>query len=161
MCHRGSNGTRDGTFTVMPRPGRGHMGRRSRLGAAVCETGSVMAYLILIIAICVVLAVGGGLFFLRPGRRRGGAPPAPPAEAQRPGQGVGGEAGAAAGTIAPEAPLAPPVPPAPEIERPPPSAGRMVRLRARLARSQSAFGSVLLGLLSRDTIDEAAWEEIE
>src|SRR6266702_77296 len=97
-------------------------------------------------------AVGGGLFFLRPGRRRGGAPPAPPAEAQRPGQGVGGEAGAAAGTIAPEAPLAPPVPPAPEIERPPPSAGRMVRLRARLARSQSAFGSVLLGLLSRDTI---------
>ena len=120
-----------------------------------------MAYLILIIAICVVLAVGGGLFFLRPGRRRGGTPPAPPAEAQRPGQGVGGEAGAAAGTIAPEAPLAPPVPPAPEIERPPPSAGRMVRLRARLARSQSAFGSVLLGLLSRDTIDEAAWEEIE
>jgi fused signal recognition particle receptor len=126
-----------------------------------------MAYVILIVAICVVLAVGGGLFFLRPGRRRRAvpqAPPvpaAPPAEAQRPGQGVAGEAGAAAGTIAPEAPLAPPVPPAPEIERPPPSAGRMVRLRARLARSQSAFGSVLLGLLSRDTLDDAAWEQIE
>jgi fused signal recognition particle receptor len=126
-----------------------------------------MAYVILIIAICVVLAVGGGLFFLRPGRRRGAVPQAPPvpatppAEAQRPGQGVAGEAGAAAGTIAPEAPLAPPVPPAPEIERPPPSAGRMVRLRARLARSQSAFGSVLLGLLSRDALDDAAWEQIE
>jgi fused signal recognition particle receptor len=37
----------------------------------------------------------------------------------------------------------------------------MVRLRGRLARSQSAFGSVLLGLLSRDTLDDAGWEEIE
>ena len=52
-------------------------------------------------------------------------------------------------------------PAAPEIEVPPPSAGRMVRLRGRLARSQSAFGSVLLGLLSRDTLDDEAWEEIE
>jgi fused signal recognition particle receptor len=123
-----------------------------------------MAYLILIIAICVVLVVvGGGLFFLRPGRRRGAvrhAPPAPPAEGQRAGPGATGEAGSATGTIAPE-PLAPPIPPVPEIERPPPSAGRMVRLRARLAKSQGAFGSVLLGLLSRDALDEAAWEQIE
>jgi fused signal recognition particle receptor len=122
-----------------------------------------MAYLILIIAICVVLVIGGGLFFLRPGRRRGAvrqAPPAPPAEGQRAGPGVTGETGAATGTIAPE-PLAPPIPPVPEIERPPPSAGRMIRLRARLAKSQGAFGSVLLGLLSRDALDEAAWEEIE
>jgi fused signal recognition particle receptor len=37
----------------------------------------------------------------------------------------------------------------------------MVRLRGRLARSQSAFGSVLLGLLSRDGLDDQAWEEIE
>ena len=123
-----------------------------------------MTYLILIIAICVVALVAGGLLFLRPGRRRGPlppAPPVPPAEAQRPAQGVAAEAGAAAGTIAPQEPLAPPFPPAPEIERPPPSAGRMIRLRARLARSQSAFGSVLLGLLSRDALDEAAWQEIE
>jgi fused signal recognition particle receptor len=34
-------------------------------------------------------------------------------------------------------------------------------LRSRLARSQSAFGGVLLGLLSRDRLDEATWEEIE
>jgi len=37
----------------------------------------------------------------------------------------------------------------------------MVRLRARLARSQSGFGSVLLGLLARDTLDDAVWEQIE
>jgi fused signal recognition particle receptor len=37
----------------------------------------------------------------------------------------------------------------------------MVRLRGRLARSQSALGSVLLNLLSTSALDEAAWEEIE
>ncbi len=121
-----------------------------------------MAYLILVIAIFVVLVVAGGLFFLRPRRRRGAppeAPPAPPAEGQRAGPGVTGEAGVT-GTIAPP-PLVAEAPRAPEVERPPPSAGRMVRLRARLARSQGAFGSVLLGLLSRDALDEDAWEQIE
>jgi fused signal recognition particle receptor len=47
------------------------------------------------------------------------------------------------------------------VEQPPPSAGRMARLRGRLARSQSAFGSVLLSLLSTGNLDEQAWEEIE
>ncbi len=37
----------------------------------------------------------------------------------------------------------------------------MVRLRGRLARSQSAFGTVLLGLLARDRLDDQTWEEIE
>jgi fused signal recognition particle receptor len=37
----------------------------------------------------------------------------------------------------------------------------MTRLRGRLARSQSGFGSVLLGLLSRDGLDDQGWEEIE
>jgi fused signal recognition particle receptor len=37
----------------------------------------------------------------------------------------------------------------------------MVRLRGRLARSQSGFGAVLLGLLSRDGLDDQTWEEIE
>ena len=50
---------------------------------------------------------------------------------------------------------------APRVEKPPPSAGRLVRLRGRLARSQSALGGVLLGLLSRDRLDEETWEEIE
>jgi fused signal recognition particle receptor len=49
----------------------------------------------------------------------------------------------------------------PTLEKPPPSAGRMVRLRARLARSQSGFGNALLGLLSRDHLDDDAWDEIE
>ncbi|HEY3009840.1 MAG TPA: signal recognition particle-docking protein FtsY [Micromonosporaceae bacterium] len=64
------------------------------------------------------------------------------------------------------APRAPPVPPeappeAPALETPEPTAGRLVRLRARLARSQNVFGKGLLGLLSRDRLDEEAWEEIE
>jgi fused signal recognition particle receptor len=46
-------------------------------------------------------------------------------------------------------------------EVPPPSAGRMVRLRGRLARSQSGFGSVLLTLLSRTALDDQTWEEVE
>jgi fused signal recognition particle receptor len=46
-------------------------------------------------------------------------------------------------------------------EAPTPLAGRMVRLRSRLARSQSGFGAVLLGLLSRDGLDDQTWEEIE
>jgi fused signal recognition particle receptor len=52
-------------------------------------------------------------------------------------------------------------PEAPGLERPEPSAGRLVRLRSRLGRSQSTLGRGLLGLLSRDHLDEATWEEIE
>jgi fused signal recognition particle receptor len=46
-------------------------------------------------------------------------------------------------------------------ERPEPSAGRLVRLRTRLARSQSTLGRGLLTLLSRERLDEETWEEIE
>lgn len=52
---------------------------------------------------------------------------------------------------------APPV----AIEIPEPSAGRLVRLRARLARSQNTLGKGLLTLLSREHLDEETWEEIE
>jgi fused signal recognition particle receptor len=51
--------------------------------------------------------------------------------------------------------------PAPEIEKPAPTAGRLVRLRARLSRSQNALGKGLLALLSRDRLDEDTWDEIE
>ncbi|MFI1099475.1 signal recognition particle-docking protein FtsY [Streptomyces melanogenes] len=69
----------------------------------------------------------------------------------------------------PEAPASPVVveealpeaPAAPEIEVPEPTAGRLVRLRARLARSQNSLGKGLLTLLSRDNLDEDTWEEIE
>ncbi|MGV9348023.1 signal recognition particle-docking protein FtsY [Streptomyces spiralis] len=51
--------------------------------------------------------------------------------------------------------------PVPEIEVPEPTAGRLVRLRARLSRSQNALGKGLLTLLSREHLDEDTWEEIE
>lgn len=47
------------------------------------------------------------------------------------------------------------------LETPAPTAGRLVRLRARLARSQSTLGRGLFALLSRDVLDEDTWEEVE
>ncbi|GGK28161.1 hypothetical protein GCM10010124_20970 [Pilimelia terevasa] len=47
------------------------------------------------------------------------------------------------------------------VEAPAPTAGRLVRLRGRLARSQGLLGRGLLSLLARDHLDEDAWEEIE
>ncbi|MFD6683392.1 signal recognition particle-docking protein FtsY [Micromonospora parva] len=49
----------------------------------------------------------------------------------------------------------------PQVEVPDPTAGRLVRLRSRLSRSQNVFGKGLLGLLARDHLDEDVWEEIE
>ncbi|MFE1172738.1 signal recognition particle-docking protein FtsY [Streptomyces sp. NPDC058773] len=61
-----------------------------------------------------------------------------------------------------EAPAAEPeAPVAPAIEVPEPTAGRLVRLRARLSRSQNTLGKGLLTLLSREHLDEETWEEIE
>jgi fused signal recognition particle receptor len=47
------------------------------------------------------------------------------------------------------------------LDVPAPATGRMERLRARLSRSNTAFGKGLLGLLSRSELDEATWDEIE
>jgi fused signal recognition particle receptor len=55
----------------------------------------------------------------------------------------------------------PEAPPAPAVERPESTASRLVRLRQRLARSQSGLGRGLLALLSRDRLDEDTWESIE
>ena len=129
-----------------------------------------MLELIIIIVAVVVVVGGGGTTLLVRSRR--GAPPAPD-------RGVGqgttktapgpsatgtaerGEAGTAtAPSLEPDV-AAPPARPAPPTEKPPPSAGRLVRLRGRLARSQSALGGALLGLLSSDRLDEQTWEEIE
>lgn len=70
------------------------------------------------------------------------------------------EAEAPAPVAEPETPVAE-APAAPEIEVPEPTAGRLVRLRARLARSQNSLGKGLLTLLSREHLDEDTWEEIE
>jgi fused signal recognition particle receptor len=124
----------------------------------VWETVSLMEYVILIIVIAVLaLGTGGWLLFVRPRRGHISAPsspavtpPAPPAAPSAPADEQAAEAGkpqATAGVL--------------EVERPPPSAGRLVRLRARLARSQSSVGSALLNLLSRDRLDDETWDEIE
>jgi fused signal recognition particle receptor len=52
-------------------------------------------------------------------------------------------------------------PPAPELDTIAPSAGRLERLRGRLAKSQNAFGRSMLGLLGGGDLDEASWEEVE
>jgi fused signal recognition particle receptor len=135
-----------------------------------------MAYIILIVVLAVIIVAAGGTMLLRPrlgrgvGRGRAGGDLGPgtgTGTITRPGTGTAADT--AAGTqIAPPAPAAPPVPLPPEeptappaIEKPPPSAGRMARLRARLARSQTGFGSALLNLLSRDRLDDDTWDEIE
>ncbi len=48
-----------------------------------------------------------------------------------------------------------------QLEQPEPAAGRLTRLRRRLARSQSTLGRGLLTLMSRDTVDAATWDEVE
>ncbi|MGA4839350.1 signal recognition particle-docking protein FtsY [Streptomyces sp. G45] len=67
----------------------------------------------------------------------------------------------ASAPVVTEEPEAPEAPAAPEIETPEPTAGRLVRLRTRLSRSQNALGKGLLTLLSREHLDEDTWEEIE
>jgi fused signal recognition particle receptor len=139
--------------------------------------------LAVVIAVVVIAAIGG---LVVGSRRRKPLPPppatpditAPPAEPH-----VGDEAetphdeprrtieevdlpGGSAPTAVEEPPAVaePPVveePPAPAIEVPEPTAGRLVRLRARLSRSQNALGKGLLTLLSREHLDDETWEEIE
>jgi signal recognition particle-docking protein FtsY len=86
------------------------------------------------------------------------------------GDGQGPEPGGASavGTLEreeapPERPTEVVVAPAPSrvLEKPLPSAGRLTRLRSRLARSHSAIGTVLLNLISTGKLDEHAWEQIE
>jgi fused signal recognition particle receptor len=119
-----------------------------------------MEYLIIVIVLVVLALIAGGAMLVR-GRRRPretAAPPQPPAAPSAPAAGHD-----AATTAAPSAPgaLVTEAPAAEVAEAPQPFAGRMTRLRGRLARSQSGFGAVLLGLLSRDGLDEQGWEEIE
>ncbi|MGC5617442.1 signal recognition particle-docking protein FtsY [Georgenia sp. Z1491] len=54
----------------------------------------------------------------------------------------------------------PAAPPTPTLEQPETVTSRLQRLRARLARSGS-FGQALLSILSRDSLTEEDWEELE
>ena len=51
--------------------------------------------------------------------------------------------------------------PAQRLDTVDPVQGRLARLRARLVRSNNALGKGLLALLSRDSIDEDVWDEVE
>jgi fused signal recognition particle receptor len=121
----------------------------------------VVASLILL-AVLIVGAVG----LVVPRLRRRELPP--------PGQSSAGTTTLERPPVVPDTETLPPLigqPPAPatvEVEEPPalvetpePTAGRLVRLRARLSRSQNLFGRGLLSVLSRDHLDDDAWEEIE
>lgn len=103
---------------------------------------------IVVAAIVVLAAVVGGAAYAVPAlRRRNAAPALDTASAPE-------ETAEAAPEPVVEAPQ-------PVIDVPEPTAGRLVRLRARLARSQSTLGRGLLTLLSRDRLDDDAWEEVE
>jgi fused signal recognition particle receptor len=56
-----------------------------------------------------------------------------------------------------------PVPQSSDEQRQEPEvpSGRMVRLRSRLADSQSSLGRGLLAVISRDRLDDAAWQDLE
>ena len=128
------------------------------------------AVLVVILALVALLVLVG---FVVTGtrRRRRAAPPAPPAPGVDYTPGVGDDAAEPVDTPTrgvetidlPDVPVGTATlpPPAPELEVPESAEGRMVRLRARLARSGSLLGLGLLSLLSRDTVDEETWEDIE
>ncbi len=138
---------------------------------------TVWIYIVIAAAI-VVGAVSYGVSLLRGRdsktleREAPPAPVAPPASAPPQGDRAQGSADdrsvvatspTSASTQAepePELPEAAPEP-VPSLERPESARGRLQRLRARLARSNSALGKGLLALLSRGGLDEEAWEEVE
>jgi fused signal recognition particle receptor len=112
-----------------------------------------VVYVYIAIAV-VVLAIIVAAALVVPRRRAGRMPPAPsPAPTL--------ETPAAAPALGTEAPPEAAAPPTPTLEVPEPTAGRLLRLRSRLARSQSSLGRGLLSVLSRDKLDDEAWEEVE
>lgn len=117
---------------------------------------SSVAYLVLGVAIVVVLLLVVGVIAvgsLRRGRsHRAVAPPVPE-------QAV---AAMEPPAVAVEEPPLEVEEPAFEVrEVPEPATGRLQRLRSRLARSNTAVGRGLLALLSRESIDERTWDEVE
>jgi fused signal recognition particle receptor len=134
------------------------------------ELVPLLSSVVTVLIVVAALVVLGGVIGLVTVRRRRAVPPAPrPAEVE---PSVGEDAAIPRDTPTrtvedaelpvSETEIEEPVEPSTTVvEKPEPAAGRLVRLRARLARSQSSLGKGLLTLLSRDKVDEATWEEIE
>ncbi|WP_418277324.1 signal recognition particle-docking protein FtsY [Isoptericola jiangsuensis] len=115
-------------------------------------------WLWIVLGVLLVAGLGSALVVPRLRRRSDAAPgPASTDEVVSPDGGAASDA-SATGTvvIAPEAAVE-----APALETPEPAAGRMVRLRDRLARSGSPLGARLLAMLSRDELTADDWDEIE
>ncbi|MGL5853059.1 MAG: signal recognition particle-docking protein FtsY [Phycicoccus sp.] len=135
--------------------------------SAVDSVGEYLA-----IALVVLAVVGGGGLALVRGRAGRQAPTSAqpsassdrdeddgaidtlerPASAER-----GVETAESVETVEPDADARP----APAPERPDAPVGRLRRLRARLARSNSALGQGLLSLLSGGRLDDSVWEDVE
>jgi fused signal recognition particle receptor len=142
-----------------------------------------MEFVLIAIAILVVALLGGISLLVSRGRRTTRLdsdaatgttltrprPPQPTTDTEPP-LGPSPTSGATAADLY----TGPPAPPAPPVELPPaepepglvfetplPSAGRLVRLRSRLARSQSSLGRGLLTVLAREKLTEDDWEEVE
>ncbi len=120
---------------------------------------SLIAYVV--VALIVLLLVVAGVFLLRRGKS---ARPDRPRVDVQPTQTAGEDSPTSTTIGDPDVavvePDAPPVVVEPEVERPEAVGGRMARLRARLAGS-NALGRGLLALLSRGSLDEATWDEVE
>ena len=140
-----------------------------------------MEYIILTVVIAVVL-LGSAAGLVVNGKRRRQLPPSPPSDTSLGQSTRPAPVGTATPTEPPTAAAATAAAPAPEtalvtepepepepseaaltpaLDVPEPTAGRLVRLRSRLSRSQNSMGKGLLALLSRDRLDEETWEEIE
>ncbi|MFC1435921.1 signal recognition particle-docking protein FtsY [Streptacidiphilus sp. N1-3] len=123
-----------------------------------------MEYIIIAVVIAVAL-IGAAAGLVVTGRRRKELPPPPAAPPQvgaptaEPSGQPSAEPSAEPGPVVEAEPG--PVAGTPPLDVPEPTAGRLVRLRSRLSRSQNSMGKGLLALLSRDHLDEDTWEEIE
>ncbi|MFI0940016.1 signal recognition particle-docking protein FtsY [Streptomyces sp. NPDC021020] len=139
-----------------------------------------MEIVILVVVIALVVILGAGALVVGSRRRKQqlppGEPPSTPTAPSPPAEPQIGEESAPpqeesrrtieevplpGATVAPETVEEIELEPAPPLEQPEPTAGRLVRLRSRLSRSQNTLGKGLLTLLSRERLDEDTWEEVE
>ncbi len=113
---------------------------------------TVLVVLVVVVALALVI-VGGSLLVRTSRRSDTGAPAATPTiPPMRPPE-VAGVADIETAVRDMEAPA--------PLDIPEPVAGRLARLRQRLAGSDSGLSKALFTVLSRDALDDATWDELE